>query len=210
MADAQRLLNSLLQTGFGGRNPSPGVPLEGPDGAGASSPDFEGLMEWFGESLTRHPPTAPAVVETEGLGGSSGGGQQESEALMMVRAMIAAAQAEGRIDAAELARIRERIASAGAGPAEQALMIREVESATPLGAAPAGTRDLDTSPLDTQAHAGLDPNRAGRLYAASLRAVNPANPSSRHYLERLAQRLHLPAAILDKIHTRLGAPRRHP
>jgi uncharacterized membrane protein YebE (DUF533 family) len=179
VADTLRLLDTLVRTGFGG--PAPGAPLEGPSGAGPSNPKFEGLMGWIGESLAGQQGPAPAAVEAEGI--------DEDDALLVVRAMIAAARADGRIDEAERARIGQRLAAAGLGSQERALLDRELAVAAPFESPTAATANRRLAPL---------------LYAASLRSVDPAHPAARRYLERLAQRLQLSPERAAEIQGKLG------
>jgi uncharacterized membrane protein YebE (DUF533 family) len=177
--DTRRVLDTLIRTGFAGRAAGPGAPLEGPTGGGPSSPEFAGFLEWFGESVAGKDASPPASVETEGL--------DEDDTLALIRAMVAAAKSDGRIDADERRRIRKQLGDAGLGPEDTALIERELDAETPFEP-PAGHR---LAPL---------------LYAASLRSVDPGRAPSRRYLESLANRLDLPSDRVAGIHRRFGLP----
>jgi uncharacterized membrane protein YebE (DUF533 family) len=191
MEDAGRLLHRLVDTGFGGYTQraaaaagAPGAPMEGPRGSGAGSTRFAGLMEWLGESLMedKSPKAAGAAApfESETDGG---------HALLLIRAMVAAARADGRIDPAEEGRILRQLDEAGASPGERALIERELREHRPFDPALQGVDD---------------PRLAERLYAASAMVLDADRPAERRYLLDLARRLQLPAATVVDVHRRLG------
>lgn len=191
MEDAGRLLRRLVDIGFAGRTrhavpAGPGAPLEGPRGAGAESSRFAGLMEWFGESLMKKP--AP----TEATGSEQFETEIEDEgedALLLIRAMVAASRADGRVDPAEERRILKELDRAGASAGERALIERELRSPQPFDPALYGTDD---------------PRLAARLYAASALVLDADTPAERRYLLDLAQRLAIPAETVVEVHRRLG------
>lgn len=184
MADARNLLGRLVDTGFvrhaarGGQ--SPGAPLEGPRGGGASSTRGADLMEWFGSALQGPAGDAEPVVESE---------LDDDRALTLVRAMIAAARADGRIDPGERDRIVQRLEQSGASAGERTLIEREL----------AETRRFEPSADDRS-----KPRRAAQIYAASAMAIDAARPGDSRYLRDLAERLALPGETVAAIHRRLG------
>jgi uncharacterized membrane protein YebE (DUF533 family) len=188
MQDEGKLLRRLVDTGFGGRAhraaAAPGAAMEGPSGAGAGSSRFAGLMEWLGESLSpdtaRDAGAGSAPMETEIDG---------KDALLLVRAMVAAARADGRIDPSEERRILAELDEAGASPGERALIERELRSPHAFDPAQYGVDD---------------PRLAERLYAASAAVLDADRPAERRYLIDLAGRLALPAQTVVDIHRRLG------
>lgn len=190
MDDARNLLHRLIDTGFGGRSApaapepgvSPGAPMEGPRGGGASSTRFAGLMEWLGTSLMEPGPTDAGAVDDSELDGD--------DALLLVRAMVAAAGADGRIDPTEEARILRRLEEAGASPGERDMIVRELHA---------------KRPFDAGVAVG-DQRRAARIYAASVAAVDADRPAERRYLRDLATRLALPTDTVVEVHRRLGTP----
>jgi uncharacterized membrane protein YebE (DUF533 family) len=104
--------------------------------------------------------------------------------LVLVRAMIAAARADGHIDEAERAKIGDKMAMSGMDPEAQEFLVRELE-------APA---DLDA----LIAAAGTEAQRV-ELYTASRLTIEPQTRAERGYLDLLAGRLQLPDALIDHI-----------
>jgi uncharacterized membrane protein YebE (DUF533 family) len=105
-------------------------------------------------------------------------------ALILVRAMIAAARADGHIDDAEREAILGKVKLAGLGADAQAFL--EGELANPV--------DLDA----IIAAAETDSQKV-ELYTASRIAINPDSRAERGYLDLLAGRLGLADALIDHI-----------
>lgn len=105
--------------------------------------------------------------------------------LLMIRAMIAAAHADGHLDAREQARIFERVDQMGLANDEKAMLFDELRR--PLGL-------LELVELTPDLEAGAE------VYAASLMAVDPDQPVSQRYLAELARRLELPADLVSAVH----------
>jgi uncharacterized membrane protein YebE (DUF533 family) len=134
------------------------------------------------------PPTAPAAAkpppepepETDA---------EADEAMLLVRAMIAAARADGQIDQAERRAIAERLDSAGLDAAQRDLVLAEFQNPMPIEA------------LAAQAQ---DPVAAAQVYAASVIAVGEASPAERVYLEQLAAKLRLTPEAAAAIQARLS------
>lgn len=103
--------------------------------------------------------------------GADAGDDQQAET--MLKAMIAAAQADGRIDAQE----QQNILQALEGQVDSS----DLE----------GLRNLLTSPvgLDDVVAEVNDPATAFNLYLVSAMTINPDNAQERQYLDSLAQRL---------------------
>ena len=111
--------------------------------------------------------------------------QGEAEfALVLVRAMIAAARADGHIDAEERKRIGDKLALSGIGSEAEQFLVAELE------------RPVDMDAL--VAAAQTDAQKA-ELYTASRLAIEPDSRSERGYLDLLAGRLGLPDALVDHI-----------
>jgi uncharacterized membrane protein YebE (DUF533 family) len=123
-----------------------------------------------------HPATAP---------------QGEGEfALTLVRAMIAAAKADGHIDDEERKRIGERISLAGIDHEAGQFLDREL--ASPL--------DLDALVASAQTEA-----QRVELYTASRLTIEPETRAERGYLDLLAGRLGLPDELVDHIEATVSA-----
>ena len=111
--------------------------------------------------------------------------QGEAEfALVIVRAMIAAARADGHIDEGERARIADKLSLSGIGEEAERFLIAELE------------KPVDVDAL--VAAAKTDAQKA-ELYTASRIAIEPKSRAERGYLDMLAGRLRLPDALVDHI-----------
>ena len=110
--------------------------------------------------------------------------QNDEFALALVRAMIAAARADGHIDDAERARITDKLAVSGIDEDEQSFVRAEL-----------------ARPVDLDAIVGAARNEAQRveLYTASRLAIEPKTRAERGYLDMLAGRLQLPDPLVDHI-----------
>ena len=118
---------------------------------------------------------------------------QSAMGLAIIRAMIAAAKADGHIDDTERGRIFEQIKTVDLSADEKAFLLEEL-----------------ASPLDIDAivKLGVTPEVSTELYAASLLAADPDTPAEKAYLQMLAARLGLEQALVDEIHeTVLSATR---
>ncbi|TVQ56264.1 MAG: tellurite resistance TerB family protein [Rhodobacteraceae bacterium] len=112
----------------------------------------------------------------------------EAERLVL-RAMIAAAKADGHVDAREMDRIVGRLSEAG--EAERRFVMAEM-------AAP-----IDVAALAAEA---TSPQLAAEVYAASLLAVDIDTDAERDHLRALAAALRLPRAAQVRLHEATGAP----
>lgn len=102
----------------------------------------------------------------------------DSKALLLVRAMIAAAYADGELTAEERARIVGALDQAGAGPEEHRIIEAELSNPKPLDAILREVRDEET---------------AEQVYIASEIAIRDGSQTEKHYLSYLASRLNIPA-----------------
>lgn len=111
--------------------------------------------------------------------------QGEAEfALVISRAMIAAARADGHIDEEERVRIADKLRLSGIDKEEEAFLIEELEK--PI--------DLDGLVAAAQTDA-----QKVELYTASRIAIDPNTRAERGYLDLLAGRLKLPDTLIDHI-----------
>lgn len=105
-------------------------------------------------------------------------------ALLLVRAMIAAAAADGNIDAAERKRIMGRLKDTDIGTEAQSFLDSEMEH--PVG-------------FDTLLAAATSEERKVEIYTASRVAIDPDTRAERGYLDMLAGRLGLPNELVEHI-----------
>jgi uncharacterized membrane protein YebE (DUF533 family) len=113
----------------------------------------------------------------------------QDSALLLVRAMIEAAKADGRVDATEAKRILERLDAADADAEARAWVQSQL-------AAPA-----DLAGLARQVRT---PAQAAQVYAAALMAIELDTEAERAFLARLAEALQLPPGVADHVHRSLG------
>ena len=102
--------------------------------------------------------------------------QRDSMSLAILRAMIAAAKADGHIDAEEQRRIFGKLDELDLGTEEKAFVIDELR------------KPLD---IDAVVSAASTPELALEIYAASVLAIDPDDPAEQAYLAMLASRLKL-------------------
>jgi len=163
--------------------PPPPPPSYGPSlppaGPGAPPPQPPG---------TAAPPPPPPGS----AGAAPAAPQVASEtALLLIRAMISAAKADGEIDAKEMQGIIERLEQAGASAEERAFVMTEI------------AKPLDLDGLVAQVGS---PQLAPEVYAASLMAIDVDTPEEEAYLRTLAEKLGLPAAQVAQLHREFGVP----
>lgn len=125
---------------------------------------------------------ASAQSEQQFLAKAQPAGEEPGKSL--VRAMIAAAKADGQIDTQEKAAIFERLETMALSADEKAWVFDELMS--PL--------DLDAVVAPASA-----PEMATEIYAASLVAMTADTPAERAYLEALAAKLRLAPALVSEI-----------
>lgn len=111
-------------------------------------------------------------------------------ALTLVRAMIAAARADGHIDDAERTNIMEKVRAVDLGSEAEAFIRNEL--ANPV--------DLD----DLVAAARTEEQKV-EIYTATRLTIDPDTRAERGYLDLLAGRLGLPDALIDHIDATVSA-----
>lgn len=105
-------------------------------------------------------------------------------ALTLLRAMIAAAKADGHIDANERQRIMEKVHAVDLGAEAEAFIAKEL---------------ADPIDLDALVAAGRTEEQRVEIYTASRLAIDPDTRAERGYLDLLAGRLKLPDPLIDHI-----------
>jgi uncharacterized membrane protein YebE (DUF533 family) len=151
-------------------SPVPPPPVPPPPVAPPSSRPGGGptLGERLAASLKPHErPEAQAAAETMG----------DQKALLLIRAMIAAANADGQITAVERQRILSKLDEAGAAADDRRIVEQELQQ----------PRSLDALLRDV-----TDPETAEQVYLASEMAIDAGSPAEKSYLQYLAARLNLP------------------
>lgn len=136
-----------------------------------------------GKSIDATAPATPAEIEQVPVAQlphitpAAGGGSFE---LVLIEAMVAAAKADGHVDAEEQRRLFSEVERVGLDPESKAYVFD-------LLSKPADLANLSTKAANAE--------QAGELYLASRLAIDPDQPAERAYLDALASRLKLPAEL---------------
>ncbi|MTI09405.1 tellurite resistance TerB family protein [Curvivirga aplysinae] len=104
--------------------------------------------------------------------------------LILIRAMISAAKADGHIDTEERARIEEQIAAMQIGQEEQQFLVEQLNA---------------TSDPISIARLSTGPEQAAEIFMASALAVDVDSNEERRYLDRLADALLLPEDLRQRL-----------
>jgi uncharacterized membrane protein YebE (DUF533 family) len=158
-------LGGIGGTIFGG-GAAPGTAAPAPSAPrGGSGPS---LGERLIDALKPHEqPAAQVAAET----------MEDQKALLLIRAMIAAANADGQITAVERQRILSKLDEAGADADDRRVIEQELQQ----------PRSLDALLRDV-----TDSETAEQVYLASEMAIDAGSPAEKSYLQYLAARLNLP------------------
>lgn len=116
--------------------------------------------------------------------------EQQALARHLLRAMIAAAKADGHVDAQEQARIFAEMDKLPLAADDKAFVMDELRA------------KLD---IDAVASAASTPEEAAEIYAASLLAIDVDNAAERGYLSMLAARLKLDDALVAHLQQSVAA-----
>ena len=119
----------------------------------------------------------------------------ESRSLLLVRAMIAAAMADGHLDADEQGHLFREIDRLELSAEEKGMMLDELRHPWPMHAIVARCDAPET---------------AIEVYAASVLAIDESRPESELYLSQLARLLQLPTTLVEEIHVRSGSEKSLP
>jgi uncharacterized membrane protein YebE (DUF533 family) len=109
--------------------------------------------------------------------------------LVLVRAMVGAAKADGHVDADEQQRLFSEVERLGLDAEAKAFVF-----------------DLLSQPADLASvtNAVATPEQGAEVYLASRMAINPDVPAERAYLDALAARLKLPAELRAQLEHQAG------
>jgi len=110
-------------------------------------------------------------------------------AMLVMRGMIEAVKADGRVDAAEADRLARKLDETGADAEARAWVRTQLGSPSDIEGL---ARDVHT------------PQQAAQVYAGALMAIEVDTPAERAFLTRLASALALPPSATDQIHRTLG------
>lgn len=113
---------------------------------------------------------------------------ENDRALVMIRAMLTAAKADGQVDAGEQQRILGKLNEAGASQEMNEFIQNELRQ-----------------PVDVESLAAEvdSPHMATEVYTASLFAIDIDTPGEQAYMSKLASRLNLPSTLVQQLHESL-------
>jgi uncharacterized membrane protein YebE (DUF533 family) len=113
----------------------------------------------------------------------------ETTAELVLKGMINAVKADGKIDEAEAEKLTARLKDTNIDEQDRQQLLNELRR-----------------PLDLDGLVAAIPNEAvaAQVYAASLFAIKVDTPAEREYLAQLAQRSGLNAGVVEQLHTAVG------
>ncbi len=168
--------------GTGALPQTPGVPPPMPGSAPPPPPVL-------GRASAAPPPPPipgkPVSVPPPPLAGDPAG---NSEAVILIRAMIAAANADGIIDQAERNNILKWLQDVDLSPEEHAFVVQEL---------------LSPADLETIVSNINRPELARQIYTVSLMAIEVDTEKERRYMNKLASRLGLDESTVEQINRSL-------
>ena len=161
---------------------TPGTPPPMPGSAPPSPP----VMERASAAPPPPPmPGKPASVPPPPVADDPAG---NPEAVILIQAMIAAANADGVIDQAERDNILNRLQAVDLSPEEHAFVVQEL---------------LSPADLETIVGNVNRPELARQVYTVSLMAIEVDTEKERRYMSTLASRLGLDESTVAQIHRNL-------
>lgn len=142
----------------------------------------------WGSAPTGKPATAPGWDPVAATPAPPPISAEDREGVLMLRAMIAAAKADGQVDSDERARIADQLDAAGLSPAGRDAVLAEFgEDAT----------------AQALAREASDPMLAAQLYAAAVAGAASIEGAERAWLDGFARALRLDRAATEAIEQRI-------
>jgi uncharacterized membrane protein YebE (DUF533 family) len=138
-----------------------------------------------GATVAAPPPPPPsASIGSESIDA----GKASQESILLIRAMIAAANADGVIDGEERSRILKKLETVDLSDQEHSFIVKELLS-------PAGLEDIVAQVKSSE--------MAKMVYTVSLLAIEVDTDAERNYMNTLAQQLSLNESDLNDIYRTL-------
>jgi len=193
------LASNMLTTKSGRKMGKNALKLGGVAAVGALAyTAYQRYSNTQGDTAIAQPAETPAAVTPAPAGSAFMPAEDDQVAnevlgLTLVRAMIAVARADGRLDAQESQAIFQRIETLGLDSASQSLLVQEMGH-----------------PVDVDAivnSANGSPEIAAEIYVASLLAVDVDTAAEKAYLSMLAARLQLPPDLVTELESQVEAQR---
>jgi len=153
--------------------------------AAAGALALKAYQNWQqGQAPATAPLATPADIPQQGqrfFPGATPAANGQPFELVMVKAMIGAAKADGHIDAEEQKSIFEQVEKLGLDAESKAFVFDTL------------TRPVDIGEIAASAQ-GIE--QATELYLVSRLAIDPDHPAERAYLQALGHRLNLPVELI--------------
>ncbi len=150
---------------------------------------FKAYQNWQGgnqgapaATTPTQPPVDPSSFHQQAL--TRQADQTVNPEMVLVKAMIAAAKADGHIDAEEQKRIFEAVEKTSLSAAEKGLIFDYLQRDIPVFEITSGISSIE---LKTE------------VYLASCLVITPDHPAERTHLDRLAMALQLPEGLAQQI-----------
>ncbi len=147
------------------QQPAPGAPYPYPDA---------GRSQTAPQPPARPVEVLPPPAETPFAPSSSA--EEQTLGLLLIRAMIAAARADGKIDREEIGKIRQALQAAGSGADEESFLLEHLGQPD----------DLDAIAAEAQG-----PEIGSEVWLAARLTIEPDTPGERYFLQALASKLKL-------------------
>jgi uncharacterized membrane protein YebE (DUF533 family) len=214
MFNPEKLLGGMLRSGMRGRGAGSlvsggaalgllGVAMEAvehymnksrSDSRPASAPPPAPGADVFPRPAGGNPPPAPpgdraAPPPPPGPVAGVQEATRQADAVLLIRAMIAAANADGVIDSQERGRIMDKLKAVDLSKEEHQFIVHEL---------------LVPQEMQRIVAAVRSPELARQVYAASLLTITVDTEAEQRYLSNLAEKLGLDAQTVNHIHQQLG------
>ena len=186
------LASSMLTSKKGRKLGTKALKMGGVAAVGALA--YTAFQRYNQGAMSAQPATAaeltPALPGTAFMPKENDDTANEALGLTLVRAMIAVARADGRLDEQESQSIFQKIQSLGLDQESQSLLVEEMG------------HPVD---MDTIVNSATSPEIAAEIYTASLLAVDVDSAAEKGYLAMLAARLRLPSELVVEIEQQVAA-----
>ncbi len=215
MFNPEKLLGGLLRSGMGRSSSGLGSLVKGGAALGLLGVAMEAVDHYMNKSSGPAAPGTPPPLPPPGPGAAAppplpgpamaappppppGGmaavappapAPAADNAVLLIRAMIAAANADGIIDADERGAIFDRLKRVQLSQEEQQFIMHEL---------------LEPKPMGAIAAAATTPDLARQVYLASILAITVDTDEEIEYLRKLAEQLGLDRETLASLHQQVG------
>jgi len=153
--------------------------------AGAGALAFQAYQNWQQGQSVATAPTLPAssqsTIDSKFPPASAPASDGQPFELALIKAMIAAAKADGHLDADEQRKVFEKVEKLGLDAQSKGFVFDAL------------TQPADINAIASSAN-GIE--QASEIYLVSRLAIDPDHPAERVYLDALAHKLNLPSNLV--------------